>query len=174
MAKYRWGNYRGKVSAQIVGERLAQLAAENDQRLTPRVVVDDSRPLDAPLHECFEWDDLRAAELHREDQARALIRGVRVVTQEQTEQQPEESQRVFVNIIESVGDDTQHAYMPVAVVRESDDLKRQVLAAARRDFMSWQSRYMEIARVVGAQEIAVKLTALASESADVSSDAAHA
>lgn len=160
MATYRWGSYRGAVPAQIAGERLAQLATENNERLTPRLVVEDARPVDAALHKCFEWDDVRAAELHREQEARSLIRGVRVVTQAQTETQPEEAQRVFVNIVEQAGEEIEHSYMPVAVVRQSDDLRRQVLAAARRDFAAWRSRYLDIARVVGAEAVEERLTSL--------------
>jgi hypothetical protein len=171
---YRWGGYRGAVPAQIAGERLTQIAAENNDRLTPRAVVDDARPIDAALHKCFEWDDVRAAELHREQEARALIRGVRVVTQVQTETQPEDAQRVFVNIVEQAGDEIEHSYMPIAVVRQSPDLQRQVLAAARRDFMSWRSRYLDIARVVGADQVEERLSALTDVSSDHESQSANA
>lgn len=160
MAVYRWSGHNGGVPAQVAGEHLSRLASENGERLTPRVVVDDARPLDAPLHPCFEWDDLKAAELHRENQARALIRSVRVVTQERNEHQPEDAQRVFVNIVEQVGEDAQHAYMPVAVVRRNPDLRVQVLQAARRDFMTWRTRYMDVARAIGAEDIEQKLDAL--------------
>ena len=44
--------------------------------LTPRNVVEQSRPDDSPLHGCFEWDDSAAAERYREGQARTIIRAV--------------------------------------------------------------------------------------------------
>ena len=152
MAVYQWGSRPRGVPAQIVGERLAQLADENGQRLTPRVVVEAARPMDAVLHPCFEWDDLRAAELFREDQARGIIRGVRVVTQEQSATQAEASERVFVNIVEQIGEELQHTYAPVPVVRRDPVLRQQVLAAARRDLMTWRNRYLELIRTLNLSE----------------------
>lgn len=48
-------------------------------KLTPGLVVDEARPATHPLHDRFEWDDSVAAEKHRQSQAAALIRSVRVL-----------------------------------------------------------------------------------------------
>lgn len=40
----------------------------------PAQLVDLSRPEDSPTHPLFEWDDLIAAEAHRVEQARRIIR----------------------------------------------------------------------------------------------------
>lgn len=54
-------------------------ALEDDMGVvTPARVVDAARDKASVLHEYFEWDDAAAAESHRLDQARALIRSVRV------------------------------------------------------------------------------------------------
>jgi len=60
-----------------VAKRLEQL--EQDGRLKARDVVEDARDPDSPLHDCFEWDDSRAAERFRIVQARRLIRTVEYV-----------------------------------------------------------------------------------------------
>lgn len=52
---------------------------ETDGRLTPLAVVDDARRPDSPLHEFFEWDSDKAALQYQLDQARTLIRAVKVV-----------------------------------------------------------------------------------------------
>jgi hypothetical protein len=46
--------------------------------LTPERVVELARSRSSPLHEMFEWDDEVAAHAHRLQQARAIIRSVRV------------------------------------------------------------------------------------------------
>ena len=46
--------------------------------LTPEIVLDDARDESSPLHDHFDWDDASAAEAHRLDQARGLIRRVKV------------------------------------------------------------------------------------------------
>lgn len=47
-------------------------------RLTPALVVHAARQPQSPIHSHFEWDDGKAAAAWREDQARTLIRSVRI------------------------------------------------------------------------------------------------
>jgi hypothetical protein len=47
-------------------------------RLTPKAVVRAAANPESPLHPLFEWDDSKAADRHRLDQARTLIRSVQV------------------------------------------------------------------------------------------------
>lgn len=58
----------------------AALKAVEDRhgRLTASAVVDAARDEESPLHARFEWNDGVAAERWRLEQARELIRGVRV------------------------------------------------------------------------------------------------
>lgn len=49
--------------------------------LTADLVVEEARPKQSPLHPYFEWDDRRAAEQHRLEQARLMIRRVKFVVQ---------------------------------------------------------------------------------------------
>ncbi len=48
---------------QVIGAELAQLHEANGGRLTARLVVDAARPIEAPLHPLFEWDDVRACSM---------------------------------------------------------------------------------------------------------------
>lgn len=57
----------------------ALLELEQDGRLTSGDLVAAARNPDHPLHDMFEWDDTVAAEKYRIDQAREIIRSVRVV-----------------------------------------------------------------------------------------------
>lgn len=47
-------------------------------RILPKLVVAAARNPRSPLHREFEWDDKKAAEIHRLDRAQALIREVKV------------------------------------------------------------------------------------------------
>jgi len=62
--------------------RAAIIDLERKGRLTASKVVDAARNPASPLHACFEWDDDVAAEGYRLEQARRLIRGVKVVVTE--------------------------------------------------------------------------------------------
>jgi hypothetical protein len=59
-------------------QRARVVALENLGSITPQDVLDDARAPDSPLHGLFQWDDATAAEAHRLDQAREVIRQVRV------------------------------------------------------------------------------------------------
>ena len=140
--RYVWGaNYRGAggVSPAVVGHRLAQLDRASARRLTPRQVVDDARDPAAVLHACFEWDDVRAAELHREHQARHVIANLRVITP--TTATTPTVQRVYVSVVERHGDETERAYRPLSVVREDPVQRDAVLDEARRGLEAWRARY---------------------------------
>ena len=73
------------MKAEVV-EILASLAQKNGGILTPDAVVKEAKSQDSPLHDLFEWDSQVAAHAYRLDQARALIRSVRVVVSLETKQ----------------------------------------------------------------------------------------
>lgn len=56
----------------------ALVKLQHDNRLTPDDVLGAARKPTNPLHDLFEWDDAVAAEEHRRDQARGIIREVQV------------------------------------------------------------------------------------------------
>lgn len=80
--QYRWkDSFRSPISAEVAGAELRRIEVAQGG-LTPRAVVDASRPADAPLHKLFEWDNERAADAWRLDQARQAISSLRVVVHE--------------------------------------------------------------------------------------------
>jgi hypothetical protein len=153
MATYKWAsNAYVKGDAQKVGEALDDLQADNGQRLTPRVVVDAARPIESPLHPCFEWDDLRAAELFREEQARTVVRSIRVV---QTVDNVASQRRVFVNVIENIDGEDQHGYVTLARVMASEDLRQQLIVQARVEMMAFRKRYSELSELAAISDAAI-------------------
>lgn len=127
--------------AEKVGQRLQQLGGV---RVTPRMVVDDARSVESPLHPCFEWDNVRAAELHREMQARYVIRSLHVVQEEGDEDTRPKTIRAFVSVIEDVSGEEQRAYVPLARVLSDAELYDQMLQAALRDLQSFERKYSDI------------------------------
>ena len=81
--KFRNGWRVAGVDAQTVGDELRRIYDDNGE-LTAPLVVDEARPDDAPLHPAFEWNDEIAAELHREHQARTMIRSVEIIRNDET------------------------------------------------------------------------------------------
>ena len=52
---------------------------ERDGEVRPSVVVTEAHKVKSPLHAMFEWDDAKAANLHRLDTARKIIRTCTVI-----------------------------------------------------------------------------------------------
>lgn len=105
-----------------IRDRLTLLAERNGGILTPDIVVADAAKKDSPLHSRFEWSDKKAAIQHRLDQARELIRGVRIlITTEKT----------TVSTVAYVRDPRlsadQQGYLSVLKVRTDLDLARETL-----------------------------------------------
>lgn len=140
--KFAKGCPAAGLDVEKVGETLESLAARFGY-LEPALVVREARAVESPLHAAFEWDDKRAGEQFRLQQARYLIREVRVVT-EQGEESIE--QRVFVNVTT----ENHRGYMPVVQVMSDEVLREQVLNKAKNDLLSWRERYkdlQELARI---------------------------
>lgn len=70
-------------AATDVTVRAALAALENDGRLVPEAVIEAASSPSSPLHRFFTWDDTEAAHEFRKQQARKLIRVVRVVVQQE-------------------------------------------------------------------------------------------
>ena len=99
--EFRNGAHINGVTADEAGDELARIYVEKGE-LTAPLVVDESRPEEAPLHPAFEWDDAVAAERHREHQARNIIRSVKVIDKP--------SEPVYVHVSSA------QSYKPVAEV----------------------------------------------------------
>jgi len=104
--------------------------------LNPQVVVEASRPSDAPLHHKFEWNDSIAAEKHRRAQAQELIQSVKISYQPEN-RPPQHVRQFHATYDPRYG----HVYTPVEEVLE-DPLARQLLLRdMQRDWLLMKDRY---------------------------------
>ncbi len=128
--------------AQKIGEALDAIAKSADGEIIPKAVVDAARSPKHPLHAHFEWNDALAAEAHRLDQARHIIRIIRVVDAEATDG----TSRAFLSVTEKAGT----SYRRLADVKMSVDMQNAVLKAAERDLDAFQRRYRDLLDVCDA------------------------
>lgn len=127
-----------KADPQKIGAALAKITEQQKGRLTPPAVVDAARDNRHPLHKFFEWDDAIAAESFRLDQARTLIRSIRLVGEDDIEAPP-----AFLSVADKGGT----SYRTYAEVMDSADLQNTVLAAAERDLAAFEKRYRQLADI---------------------------
>jgi hypothetical protein len=134
--KYRDG-FRARVPAEVAGARLADLKIQHGRFVTDEEVVDDARREDSPLHPCFEWDDSKAADIHRRGQARNLINSVVEVRIREGEPPREfimnvhvthpEKGSCYTSTVEAMGDDVYR----VQIVEEAEKLLRGIVGRFR-------------------------------------------
>lgn len=135
--------FRLAVPAVVVATTVERLKQANDGQVTPGQVVAVSRPQDAPLHPCFEWDDPTAAEKYREDQARYLIRGYEVVRGEE-----DDAPGVIANVCITNMED-ERVYVSSATAMGDEEMRRQVVDDAERLLRGVVARYRGIPGLAG-------------------------
>lgn len=133
---YKWKTNYFPCDAQVAGNELRRIH-DRDGSIQPEAVVNESRPVTAPLHNCFTWDDTEAARLYRERQARDLIRNIAIVSEEsaQGSEKPEPI-RAFFHV--------QKGYQPIGVVVQNVDMLQELKASALRDMERFCKKYEQI------------------------------
>ena len=152
------GRIYGKVSPQVVGETIEIISHKNNGTILPKQLVDEARDHNSPIHECFDWDDSRAAESFREMQARDLLRTI-IIMDQPTATGEVSTVRAFHSIvIESRPNEKEStAYMPINVVLSNNNYRQQIIDRALRELEEWKEKwnlYNELLPIIEAISLA--------------------
>lgn len=123
---------------------LERLAAANGGCLTPEMVVQEASAEDSPLHDEFEWNDTKAGAAFRLEQARAVIRKVRieVTVQEHTFVVP-------AYIRDQSVPSSDQGYVHTLHIRSDADLKRDTFHSELGRALQVLRRVRDLAAVWG-------------------------
>lgn len=114
MGVYQWkSGSRVKGDAQAIGEELASI-----DKLTPESVVKKARSKRSAMHECFTWDDDKAAHQWRLQEARHVVNAIVVVA--------EADEQIEARVYESVVINDERQYVPRDVWAYDEGLRNQV------------------------------------------------
>jgi len=112
--------------------------------LNAESLVDAARNKTNPLHELFEWNDSKAGELFRLQQARVFINEIKIVV---------ENKEIFafenVNVVFDGKQERQ--YMEVGEIISNTELRSQVIESAFNQLLYWKSKheqYSEFKKVI--------------------------
>lgn len=108
-------------------------------KLTPRLLVEDSKPETAPLHGAFEWDDTVAGERFRLIQAAQVIRSVHVTVIDEPDRPPVKV-RAYLPVSRDE-DDPDSSYEPVETIARSARLTALVREQMRREWTQLRRKY---------------------------------
>lgn len=129
---YQWKTPIYNVDAQKAGEYL-----ETFDEVTPENILEKSRPNDALLHGCFDWNDTSAAEKYRLSQASCLIRNLSVTYYEENTEEPK-----TVRAYHSVNAENKKAdFRSIKVVLSDEAMKQQVLDNAIAELERFRRKY---------------------------------
>ena len=74
MANYKWRNgFKPKIAAEVAGKEMDKILTSTGT-LESEAIVAAAKPKRSALHPAFEWDDAKAANLHRLEHAGMLRR----------------------------------------------------------------------------------------------------
>ena len=113
---------------------LERLAQQNGGLLMVDDVVEEARDPQSVLHRHFQWDDDKAAEAYRKQQARQLIQKVTVTI----EKAPDVHIRAFVSL--STDQYEGGGYRMTANVLSDDNLKAQLLHDMQLALVKWKKQ----------------------------------
>lgn len=136
---YKWRQERFPVKAQAAGEELERIQAVHNG-ISPQTVVEESRAESAVLHKCFEWDDAKAAEKHREQQARVIIANI-IAVKIEDEQEEIKPVRAFVNVFDC-GEPSKYVSLKTAL--NDDGYRQQMLDNALKELISFREKYKDL------------------------------
>lgn len=113
---------------------------ERDGILHPKAVVDFARDPDTSLHNKFEWDDAKAGEQYRLEQARHIIR-VQVTFLKKSD-----DEKIPVQAYHSLPDDryAEGGYRSIVSILSDDDLRAKMLKEAKRELNTFKRKYQDL------------------------------
>lgn len=104
--------------------------------LKAEIVVEESKDERSVLHKCFQWDDSKAAEAWRKEQARQLIKNIVVVI---TETQVSASFRALVNVSSSKS--SFRSFVPLADAMDDTISHKDLLFQAKKEMEAFISKF---------------------------------
>ncbi len=128
--------------AQVIGERIEELAEENNGHVTPEIVVIDAKFKKSTLHNQFDWDDKVAGAKWRIIQARYLLGRIEVVIKTNGDEEPVKAFHnvVILNEKEKI---SERVYMPLINVMSDAEYHQQIIEKALAELDGWRKRYKE-------------------------------
>lgn len=158
MSNYKFINpslWKG-VTVDAAVEELDRIRNKNGI-LKPEMVVEESRDENAILHKCFQWDDTKAADLWRKEQARKLITNITCIVVNET---VECRIRAYVNVTQD--EKPERSYIPTTEAILDNTAYIDLWCQAKAEMESFITKYQQISELNG-----VKAEMLAALNAEV-------
>lgn len=151
--EYSWSGPSRAVPAEKVADHIKKLEKKYGE-VTREVFLDSARSEKSAMHCLFEWDDAKAAEKYRLQQAQVIITSIRVTVH--SEDKPPIITRAFVQDRE-----VSSGYVNITKALSEEDKRERILEEARKEALWFKSKYEhleELAAVIETIDEFVKKT----------------
>ena len=136
--KYSWENFTFPVAADIVGSECERLEKENGF-VSSNSLVETARDEASPIHALFEWDNEKAGEQWRLQQAKVVLSCLKVEVE--SEDQEVKKVRAFVN---TNPERSKGVYMNVEDALSNYETRTAVIARAKKELNAFLDKYSNI------------------------------
>lgn len=126
------------VKPNDVGRYFEKLNDEYGE-VNPEIIVEKAKDENNILHNCFEWDDTKAAHKYRIEQAKEIIRCLVIQTDKG------EKTRAVVSV--SINCNEKRSYQPLRLVLNNDYAKSMLLEQAKRDAEIFIAKYRALSEL---------------------------
>ena len=128
------GSHFSNKDANVIGPVLDKLANEN--KSTRQDIVDEAKKKKSLIHNYFEWDNEKAANNYRLDQAGLMARSIVVRIKTNA---GDKDIRAFHPI--QVTKDNNKSYLTIDIIKSNPEYAEQVIYNAKRQLRIWKDRY---------------------------------
>jgi len=129
------------VPAEVTGKELERIRKKYGT-LNAKDVVEESKDPSSPLHRIFEWENDKAAESWRINQAKALIRSVVVVIEHK---ETPCKVRAFVSVAD--GPHNKASYVPITEATSNGYAKKYLMNCAKHDMECFAAKYRTLSEL---------------------------
>jgi len=142
MNTYAWRDgFKPPVEAEVFGAVVERIQAEKGRYPGPQDIVEAARQQGSPIKAALQWDDAKAAESYRVDQARKLLNSLQVVVVRLATGQEVASKALFRVKAPEGGPG---GYAPRGEIVGDRELRAQVVAGARRELEAFVRKYSDV------------------------------
>lgn len=139
---FRWKQgARISIDPQVAGEAIERIKKDRGE-LRPQYIVDAAKAKSHPLHDAFEWNNTKAAESWRVEQAKYLTRSLEIVVQAPGE--PPRFTRYYISQGSGIGDGKESRYYTVAEVLSDSEMREQRLRRVWNMLLSIKHEYEDL------------------------------
>jgi len=146
---YKFKNGMFKISAKVAGERLTHLYEQNNNALTPKIVIEDAKDKKSVLHPAiYHCNEKQAAEKYWLIRASQLLRNLTI-----TVEKPEsngEIKKIDVRVFHNIQDNNDpyktgnSRYIMINDALEDKDASDYIIQQALTDMIAFRDKYQTL------------------------------